>query len=77
MSEFNDKLREALDKQKNELKPCPFCGSEAEIREGVYQGEESSYVRCRECKATGRTFIISRKYASNERAIEAWNRRAE
>ena len=59
-----------------ELKPCPFCGSAAEISQGRFDGKDTSYVICRKCGASGEFFVVSPKYASNERAIEAWNRRA-
>ena len=59
-----------------ELKPCPFCGYEAEKPfyydpfDG-YQGNWGSYrVRCENCSAQ----ITMR---TKEKAIEAWNRRAE
>lgn len=59
----------------NELKPCPFCGYEAEISKGRFDGKDTSYVMCKKCAARGEFFFVSPKYASNERAIKAWNRR--
>ena len=59
-----------------ELKPCPFCGGRAEISQGRYDGKDTSYVMCKECMAQGEFFIVSTKYASDEKAIKAWNRRA-
>lgn len=54
-----------------ELKPCPFCGGEAEF---VYLEayENEGYIVCKNgC-------IEQRKiYNSTGEAIEAWNRRAE
>ena len=58
-----------------ELRPCPFCGGAAEISYGRFGGKDTSYVMCRKCAAQGEFFVVSPKYASNERAIEAWNRR--
>ena len=49
-----------------ELKPCPFCGCEADD----YCGFAYSEVYCINCNAQ-----IQRD--SIEEAIEAWNRRAE
>ena len=49
-----------------ELKPCPFCGSEAARSWGVLDSHE---VYCIGCHAT-----IKRD--GMEEAIEAWNRRA-
>ena len=58
------------------LKSCPFCGGDAEISQGRFDGKDTSYVMCRKCAAQGEFFFVSPKYASNERAILAWNRRA-
>ena len=60
-----------------ELKPCPFCGYEAEISGGRFDGKATSYVMCKRCGAMGEFFFVSPKYASDDRAIEAWNRRAD
>lgn len=52
-----------------ELKPCPFCGGEAEIISGF-----GKYTV--QCKKGGCMANIS--WASNkDYAIKAWNRRAE
>jgi Lar family restriction alleviation protein len=53
-----------------QLKPCPFCGSEAAIRnlhgEGVRFG-----VCCTKCFGE-----IDAVFRTREHAAEAWNRRA-
>lgn len=54
----------------NKLKPCPFCGGEAEYGANSVQGYE--YVRCASCKA--RTWSC---YETKEQAAQAWNTRAE
>ena len=51
-----------------ELKPCPFCGGEAELC--VHEPTGVSWVRCVECETTG---IAS----SAMGAARAWDRRAE
>ncbi len=55
-----------------ELKPCPFCGSEATIVEM----DESWYweweVYCPECHATFREH-----FETKAEATEAWNRRTK
>lgn len=57
------------------LKPCPFCGYEAELSSGKFDGKETSFVMCKKCGSQGEFFFVSPKYASAVRAIEAWNRR--
>lgn len=58
--------------ENTELKPCPFCGSnDIYARVGIYIGKihESVTIICCECEAN----IWG---ATEEKAIEAWNRRA-
>ena len=50
-----------------ELKPCPFCGSAAEMR----HGHSHYYARCENQECLVRT----KRYDSIEKACEAWNRR--
>ena len=59
----------------SELKPCPFCGGEALLRERYIQGiaNRKHYRReCRHCKAT-----FADWYRSMKKADEAWNRRVQ
>ena len=66
----------------NELKPCPFCGGEAELWSHHYKEEDITLwqVRCKKrcydvkihCYASD-SFV---SFATKEEAIEAWNRRA-
>lgn len=53
----------------NALKPCPFCGGQANVIEYLFHGLYG--VKCQKCKAETYQF-----YESEEEAIEAWNRRA-
>ena len=59
-----------------ELKPCPFCGAEAEhitgkkIVAGKPVGGIKHFVRCTECSA----FVSG---DTKQEAIAVWNRRAE
>lgn len=55
----------------NELKPCPFCGGEAKIRDYSHPDLDPEIdVFCTNCG--GQTFV----YETVGEAIEAWNRRA-
>lgn len=67
-----------------ELKPCPFCGGEAELGEflgvvpeidenGAYIDAETEYYAWCYCTECGITTI---DYDTDAEAIEAWNRRA-
>ena len=56
------------------IKPCPFCGGEAEVRPSYlasYSNPAPFYVRCMKCGATGNLYC-----ATEQEAIEQWNRRA-
>ena len=55
------------------LKPCPFCGGKASLNDN----SSCSYVHCEKCGATGESFNMSKKYSSDEKAAEAWNRRSD
>lgn len=59
----------------SELKPCPFCGGEGELSSGKYDGKDTSYVMCKKCMCRGEFFFVSPKYASEIKAVQAWNRR--
>ena len=51
------------------LKPCPFCGGEADYRTmGV-----GVYIKCVKCGCNTQTF----HYKERQEAIKAWNRRPE
>ena len=54
-----------------ELKPCPFCGGEAEIYDGIIFGSRQYEPRCVKCEcAIG-------LYDTEEQAAVAWNRRVD
>ena len=63
-----------------ELKPCPFCGGEADLIETSNLGSwgvSVSFVRCSVCWIDGESGNnIIRKKANNI-AIKAWNTRAK
>lgn len=56
----------------NKLKPCPFCGGEAEIRgEKYYKPMVRRNVICTKC------YSNSGWYKTEQEAIEMWNRRKD
>lgn len=57
----------------DELKPCPFCGGKAFVSAKLpYFGETLTLaVVCEKCNAS------SKHKTTEEKAIEAWNRRAD
>lgn len=73
----------------NELKPCPFCGKEATITETDYvfksDNADDEYYHgyaviccnsdCRPSQIYGGWEFETYGYASEEKAIEAWNKR--
>ena len=52
-----------------ELKPCPFCGGDAEIT----KWHEGYFVECKKQRCGGTIGA----YKTEEEAIEAWNTRAK
>ena len=57
-----------------ELKPCPFCGGYAELRE-VYEGRTETYaIHCCCCNIHVTKFVWCAR--DKEDVIEEWNRRA-
>ncbi len=56
---------------KDELKPCPFCGSKNVVLEKKNSGYQ---VRCHYCGARGK-YTVAGLAGSRIEAIKAWNRR--
>lgn len=57
------------------LKPCPFCGGEAQLRVTAHIPASGGYdynPRCGDPSCPGR---ITKKWNNKETAIYAWNRR--
>ena len=65
--------------EKVKLKPCPFCGGEAVLKDDLWG--ESFCVRCKRCRARTDSFITGLdgvpddEIAAQDMAREAWNRR--
>ena len=58
------------------LKPCPFCGSNGQVRYdyGVLRGEYSGYyVQCSNSYCTA--YSLFAPFSTEQEAVEAWNRR--
>lgn len=57
--------------QTTDLKPCPFCGSDAELTRGG-----DAYVTCAGCGAEGAWFEADLdRGKAVQQAIASWNRR--
>ena len=64
---YNEMFPTVAEKETVQLKLCPFCGGEAEIRVGY----NHTYVRC----STPECYVRTRRYKTVEEAVESWNRR--
>ncbi len=60
--------------EREELKPCPFCGGMADIRVVAYHrdGGDIIVIKCATCGASTKTY----SYDNKEKAIKAWNIRS-
>ena len=58
---------------KTVLKPCPFCGGEAEVKEGWAYGYHESRIRCKKCAISTQPV----PFHSKGTATRVWNRRVE
>lgn len=59
--------------QENELKPCPFCGGEAELRKLKHIPDGYDYTP--RCKNPSCCCRITKRFNVKETAIALWNRR--
>ena len=67
-----------------ELKPCPFCGGEAELIKQYHLDGQTHYevakVRCSMCKCQTDDYILDGYYGSTDTAQDAvddWNKRID
>ena len=61
----------------DDLKKCPFCGGEAKAAHDDTIVYTWSYIYCTKCEARTTDFRMSTEYSSDQKAIEAWTRRAD
>lgn len=61
-------MRMEKGKQKQELKPCPFCGSEKIKIVSIAKNHNTVY--CRDCGSS-----VGEFHRTEKLAVEAWNRR--
>ena len=70
-----------MDSKRNDIRKCPFCGSEAELHhfrtELALFSQEASVVRCKECGARGQSFKAALERCADDEAVKGWNRRTE
>lgn len=57
----------------SDLKPCPFCGGEAEMCHvtQLWEPRDAYWVKCKNCRISGT------HHTTEAEAIAAWNSRAE
>lgn len=67
-----------------ELRPCPFCGGEAELKShylvssvGWGKSYMTYHVRCKVCENRTVAFNGLDDLSPKDKAIEAWNRRSD
>lgn len=56
-----------------ELKPCPFCGGEVELRTKIDGRDDTYFILCMKCNMWFEKFIYRAK--DIETIIDEWNKR--
>lgn len=64
----------------DELKPCPFCGGEAEVFDyniacEIYEDDEDGFIAPYTVQCKRQCCFLGKDYETKEEAIEVWNRR--
>ena len=75
MTGFVERVHLMQNKEYQKLRNCPFCGGKALLSHD-HAGIGASYVRCEKCGLESIRFYQSFAHASDEKAVEYWNRRA-
>lgn len=78
--------------KETELKPCPFCGGDAEVREAYVYLDAAVLIRCSNCFVKTEKVLVnhpklkydgldeSTRYTKEQaiqKAAEVWNRRSD
>ena len=63
--------------ERNELKPCPFCGGEAKYFRTQTLNGPMHKVRCTNFSGCQVRELQTKSFNKKEQAIEAWNRRSD
>ena len=59
------------------LKPCPFCGANAEMKVEPHIPASKGYDYTPRCTVTGCCGRSTKKYSNEKQAIYRWNRRTD
>lgn len=62
-----------MKENKTVLKPCPFCGGEADIEDISTEDEQYYMISCKKCGASA---CFGDKSETQVGAVEFWNKRA-
>ncbi len=60
-----------------ELKPCPFCGGEAELMTGNVRGKRYAWCECLQCGVATLGYYNGTEDERIKQARDMWNRRAD
>lgn len=71
---FINRVYKMIDEMPDDLKPCPFCGSEDVSVDTMLT---TGYVRCKTCQAFGPTVCSETNEEAVEEAIKLWNKRTD
>jgi Lar family restriction alleviation protein len=71
-----EKAEREIAMSRESLKPCPFCGGEAQLREAEDGANDGGlYAACVECEASTRLWFAIKEEVEGQ-VVEAWNQRA-